>query len=152
MSIQVRYPRGVFPVLIAWCFAVAVVLHSHAALPAEAQTPPASLGGAPDTTLQVPFNGTFWATMPNFTWAACDVSKNTRKAIDLAVGQWNYAASNQGIPVKFSELPCTNGSSKAQIRIFEAEATDLPGTPDRDVFGLTEAMDARNRICGIDVP
>jgi hypothetical protein len=105
-----------------------------------------------DSTLEVPWNGTLWQSMPNFTWAACDVSRNTRRAIDLAIGQWSYAAANQGIPIHLSEMPCTNGNTQAQIRIFEASATDLPGAPDRDVFGLTEAMDARGRICVIEVP
>jgi hypothetical protein len=123
-----------------------------AASPSSAQTPASATIPGPDNTLEVPFNGTYWQTMPNFTWASCDVSKNTRRAIDLAVAQWTFASANQGIPIKFSELPCTNGNSKAQITIFEASATDLPGAPDRDVFGLTEAMDARNKICGIDVP
>lgn len=137
---------AVFAVLLA------VLLPSATASPLSAQMPSPAATPGPDNSLEVPFNGTYWPSMPNFTWASCDVSKNTRRAIDLAVAQWAYANANQGIPIKFSELPCTNGNSKAQITIFEASATDLPGTPDRDVFGLTEAMDGRNKICGIDVP
>jgi hypothetical protein len=120
--------------------------------PLHAQTSSAQPAVSPDSTLEVPFNGTYWQSMPNFTWASCDVSKNTRRAIDLAVAQWTYANANQGIPIKFTETPCTNGNTKAQISIFEASATDLPGTPDRDVFGLTEAVDSKNKICGLDAP
>jgi hypothetical protein len=130
---------------------LAALTWALAAAPARAQTPAAGSANAPDTTLEVPFNGTYWQTMPNFTWAACDVSKNTRKAIDLAIGQWTYAAANQGMPIRLTEVPCTSGNSRAQIKIFEASASDLPGTPDRDVFGLTEAMDAKNKGCGVDV-
>jgi Metallo-peptidase family M12B Reprolysin-like len=110
---------------------------------------PGPLNG-PDAGLEVPWNGTYWQTMPNFTWAACDVSRNTRKAIDVAIGQWNYATTNQGIPIHLTETACTNGNTTAQIRIFEAQATDLPGA-DRDVFGLTQARDTRNKVCGLDV-
>lgn len=106
-----------------------------------------------DRTLAVPWNGTFWRSMPNFTWAACDVSENTRRAINLAFGQWAFAAANQGIPIQFSELPCSNGISGAQIRIFEASSTDLPATVHEpgNVFGLTLAKDASDRICTIGV-
>jgi Matrixin len=128
------------------------VFSSTALSPLQAQSSSTQPAVSPDTTLEVPFNGTYWQSMPNLTWASCDVSKNTRRAIDLAVAQWAYANASQGIPIKFTEMPCTNGNTKAQISIFEASATDLPGTPDRDVFGLTEAVDARNRICGLDAP
>jgi hypothetical protein len=105
----------------------------------------------PDSTLEVPWNGTLWQSMPNFSWGACDVSANTRRAIDLALAQWSYAASSQGTPIKLSEMPCSNGKSEAQIRIFEASASDLPAKPDVDVFGLTLTTDASNHVCGIDL-
>lgn len=106
----------------------------------------------PDSALAVPWNGTVWRTMPDLTWAACDVGAHTRQAIDLAIGQWSYAASSQGIPVHLSELPCSNGSSQAQILLVEASAADLPAAPDVDVFGLTVALDENGQICGIDGP
>jgi len=109
---------------------------------------------APDSQYEVPWNGTLWQTMPNFTWAACGVTDHTRTVLNIAQGQWSYAASNQGVPIQFTELPCTGGASQAEIRIFEASSTDLSvgGTPDVDVFGLTLAFDANNQRCVIDVP
>jgi hypothetical protein len=119
---------------------------------APALDAPSGQTSGPDAMLEVPWNGTYWQTMPNFTWAACDVSRNTRKAIDIAIGQWNYANTNQGVPIRFTEQPCSNGNTTAQIRIFEASSSDLPGGPDQDVFGLTLAKDARSRNCGIEAP
>lgn len=118
---------------------------------ARSAIPPAPSRPGPDSTLEVPWNGTLWQSMPNFTWAACDVSAHTRQVIDRAFGEWAYAASNQDIPVQFSELPCSTGNSAAQIRLFEGSSTDLPGIPDVDIFGLTLARDANGRICGVDV-
>jgi len=146
---QARLRRIVMRVLALCLLLVATDLTMGSSALLHAQTPASA--GSPDSTLEVPFNGTYWQTMPDFSWAACDISKNTRRAIDLAIAQWSYAASSQGIPIKLTEFPCTNGNSKAQISIFEATATDLPGTPDRDVFGLTEAIDSRSKICGLEV-
>jgi hypothetical protein len=108
----------------------------------------------PDATLGVPWENILWQSMPNFTWAACGVSANTRKVIDLALGQWSYAADNQDIPIRFSELPCTNGSTQAEIAVFEASTSELASAgmpPDIDVFGLTLTRDANGRICEVDI-
>src|SRR6476469_5254422 len=72
-------------------------------LPSAFDAPSGGSNG-PDAILQVPWNGTYWQSMPNFTWAACDVSRNTRRAIDIAIGQWSYAGANQGIPIRLSEV------------------------------------------------
>ncbi len=113
-----------------------------------------SASALPDATLGVPWENVLWSTMPNFTWAACDLSANTRKVVDLALGQWSYAAANQGIPVHFSELPCNNGNTQAQIAVIEASSAELASAglpPDVDVFGLTLTRDASGRICMVDV-
>jgi hypothetical protein len=113
-----------------------------------------STSALPDATLSVPWENVLWSTMPNFTWAACDLSAGTRKVVDLALGQWSYAAQNQGIPIHFTEVPCTNGSTQAQIAVFEASSAELAGAGvplDVDVFGLTLTRDANGRICMVDV-
>lgn len=109
-------------------------------------------GQGPDSAFAVPWNGAIWQTMPNFTWAACDVAPGTRKVIDLAIGQWQYAAQNQGVPVRLTEEPCSNGNTNAQIAVIETTASQVPSTPNEDVFGLTISVDAQQRVCGIDVP
>jgi len=110
----------------------------------------ASDDSLPDSTLAVPWLGNLWQTLPNLTWGACDVSDNTRQVIDLALKQWTYAANNQGVPIKFSELPCTNGSTSAQISIFEVDAAQLPN-PDPDLLGETFTHNAQGQVCDIDV-
>jgi len=122
--------------------------------PPLSQVTAAAQQDASGNQFEVPWNGTLWQTMPNFSWAACGVTDHTRTVVNVALGQWSYAASNQGIPIQFTELPCTSGTSLAQIRIFEASSTDLSlgGNPDVDVFGLTLALDANNQRCAIDVP
>ena len=85
---------------------------------------------------------------------ACDISQNTRKVLDAALGQWSYAAANQGIPIHFSELPCKNGNTQAQLAVFEANSSELAGAgipPDVDVFGLTLTRDANSHLCVVDV-
>ena len=109
-------------------------------------------GQSPDSTFAVPWNGTLWQSMPNFTWAACDVAPGTRQAIDIAIGQWQYAQQNQGVPIRFSEVPCKNGQTNAQIALFETTTRQLSGLTNVDVFGATIALDASQRICGEDVP
>jgi hypothetical protein len=128
---------------------VASVIPSAATAPVLAEPQPTS----PGSQFEVPWNGTVWASMPNFTWAACGLTDHTRSAVDVALGQWSYAATSQGIPIQFSELPCSSGSTQAQIRLFEASSSDLSlsGAADVDVFGLTLAFDANNQRCGIDV-
>jgi hypothetical protein len=125
-------------------------IHRGEVIAAQTQTP----AQGPDSALQVPWNGTMWKTVPNLTWASCDVPASTRKVIDMAIGQWTYAASNQGIPVHLSEVPCSGTSTDAQIRIFDVSSSilsSLAGTPDVDVFGMTLARDAGNHVCGIEV-
>jgi hypothetical protein len=124
----------------------------HRGEPLSAQ-PQASVTG-PDAALDVPWNGTMWKTMPNLTWASCDVPASTRKVIDTAIGQWTYAAANQGIPIQLSELPCSGDKTDAQIRIYDVPSSilsSLGGAPDVDVFGMTLARDTNNHLCGIDV-
>ena len=105
--------------LAAFPLAAVAIRNSESSLNPRALDAPSGESMRPDATLQVPWNGTYWQSMPNFTWAACDVSRNTRRAIDIAIGQWSYAG-NQGIPIRLSEVECSNGKTSAQIRIFEA--------------------------------
>ncbi len=170
-----RWPRRLLPISFVVLFGLAAFLPAHAAgdvasdsrLPATSsaglQMDLARAGGLldaqtssamPDSTLSVPWEDILWSSMPNFTWGACDLSANTRKVVDLALGQWSYAATNQGIPIHFSEVPCTNDKTQAQIAVTEDSSAELAGLglpPDIDVFGLTVAFDANNQICVVDV-
>lgn len=132
----------------AYCLADSAVAPSaHAAAQSDSQP-------LPDGSLAVPWLGVVWQSLPNLTWAACDVSENTRSVIDLAVQQWSYAAANQGVPIHWSELPCDNGSSQAQLRISQASAgtaTRLGLAPNQHLLGLTLVHDDQGRICGIDL-
>lgn len=108
----------------------------------------------PDTSLAVPWLGVIWQSFPNLTWSACDLAADTRTALNIAIQQWQYAAAYQGVPVQFSEMPCTNGKTQAQIRVSEASSSSVgnAGLPaSMDLLGLTLVQDARGRICGIDV-
>lgn len=105
----------------------------------------------PDAALEVPWDGTLWATMPNLTWAACGVDSDTRKAIDIAIGQWQYAAANQGLPIHLGERPCTHFRTDAQIVIVDTTSDQAPAQPGHDVLGLTLTADASQRICGLEV-
>ena len=129
---------------------LAVLVLSQAILSA----PTSAQDSLPDTALAVPWLGNLWSTLPNLTWSACGVSANTRQVIDMALQQWTYAASSQGVPIQFSELPCDDGNTLAQIKVREASSMrfGIPfAAPNLSTLGVTLPYNAQGQICGVDV-
>lgn len=111
----------------------------------SAQAAPAAVRAAPDAGFNVPWEGVVWRSMPDVTWAACQVSSSTMQVISMAVGQWNYAAAHQGSPVHLQQVAC---NPSAQILITEAPASSFSGGAiDPSTLGATVVLDANGNVC-----
>lgn len=119
--------------------------HTLDAVPGDSPAAPA--GSFPDAAFNVPWEGVVWPTLPNFTWAACNVDGNSRQAIDIAIGQWSYAAANQGLPIQLTEVGC---DSNPQIAIVDSATGPVAASlSDHGALGATEVFDAQQQSCDV---
>jgi hypothetical protein len=109
-------------------------------------SPAAPEGAFPDAQFNVPWEGVVWSTMPDFTWAACNVAPETRQAIDIAIGQWSDAASNQGLPIRLTEVPC---DANPQIALVDSAGGAAAALDAAGALGATEVLDAQDQPCDV---
>ena len=120
--------------------------HALDSVPGESPAAPPA-GTFPDTAFNVPWEGVLWPGMPNFTWAACNVDAATRQAIDIGLGQWQYAATHQGLPIQFSEVAC---DANPQIAIADSAAAPGAATlSDHGALGASEVFDTQDQPCDV---
>ena len=101
----------------------------------------------PDAGFNVPWEGVVWQAMPNFTWAACDVDSSVREVIDIAIGQWRYAETNQGSAVHLTEVSCDANPEIVVGERLSSTATAAVNQP--NVLGNTVILDLQQRFCDV---